>query len=758
MQMSQETIRSRRFFGKLCVAAVSVSHLAAVPGAPSEAAVSHWSKCYEAVAWSHRWDPPRHDNNAMKVMGGQIGTYQRRVINPTAKQETLDACLREAAEKKRLVFWYVPWVLGSPSFFPHWVDDGMMAGPLSDPDVAGVLNSRFVSLKMPANAPLQKQYGLTPLDFLDPGILILSSEGKVLHKMNRMTTFSADHLLFVLQSLLEAHGDQAPMPDRFRASHERFMAGDGPVEAGLDLAREALAAGETGLAASILDRVKHRITQQRHISYLHGPYAYLAGIVARRSRDGEKALASLQKAQSCQTTCPDQALLGDILVEAGIVRMKSGDLAGAEATFRKVTADHAASPRAPEAAYYLGVVLCLTQRDNEAFAVWKRLGEAHPDSIWSAKGAANSARGRPKVLIEGGVFQGYESVLWSSPAAYQLAEDSGWKRNPADARDVARRAVAFLLSLQRADGSWAGTRVPEMLPTSAIGGNLSIAALCCAALWEHRAVDPERVDAALRRAEPFLLDDLKVKRVTGQMNFEAIHWGYVDAFRLLYFAKRLPCLADPEREAVKGHMRTWVDHLVRHQDPKKGFVVSGWYGAASWMTATVTYCLKAARDAGIDVPEKVFVDAADALSEVRDPQSGLICGYGPPSDAASRQPLCEWVLSFPKGKDLSGIVKALNLYLGDFSDRIEKIRKTNWHIGKVGGAGGHYFFHNFLGAALAAAAVPGETGAKLQARMLADLCALPEIDGSFLDTTHLNGKAFGTAAALLSLKALTPAN
>src|SRR6185503_10517009 len=176
--------------------------------------------------------------------------------------------------------------------------------------------------------------------------------------------------------------------------------------------------------------------------------------------------------------------------------------------------------KGPEALYLLALVDWWNGKTPDAR--WRDLMTLHPDSPWAWRASMNIVKGAD-TLRDGPTVHNFEDCFAFDPPG--LATST---RAPAVDLDVAaRRAVRFLLRAQRENGSWNDSRyvycdTPVILPNVVT----AMTALSALALAEWRAVDPERVDAALARADKFLRDDSHVNR--GQ-NEEC----YADAYRLL---------------------------------------------------------------------------------------------------------------------------------------------------------------------------------------------------------------------------------
>ncbi len=120
-------------------------------------------------------------------------------------------------------------------------------------------------------------------------------------------------------------------------------------------------------------------------------------------------------------------------------------------------------------------------------------------------------------------------------------------------------------------------------------------------------------------------------------------------------------------------------------------------------------------------------------------------------DAAGRMPVCEGVLLQLGRSDLDKVRFALQNFW-DNVDRLEGVRRNDFH--SDGELGGFFFFHAVFHAAETVGLLPEAERAPHWQRFLKLLREIPELDGSFLDSHEL-GRSYGTAMALLTLRAAT---
>ncbi|MHC4607331.1 MAG: hypothetical protein ACYTAF_10455, partial [Planctomycetota bacterium] len=107
-------------------------------------------------------------------------------------ETTVARALARARKDKKPVCWYVDTVANSPMDRTGVVDDYMMMGPFMAPDVVDVLNRRFVPVRTSAAGAHKEKYGLKPLEFIEPGLVFLTPEGELLHKIDRIYTYNEE--------------------------------------------------------------------------------------------------------------------------------------------------------------------------------------------------------------------------------------------------------------------------------------------------------------------------------------------------------------------------------------------------------------------------------------------------------------------------------------------------------------------------------------------------------------------------------------
>jgi len=84
-----------------------------------------------------------------------------------------------------MVLWYVPRIIhstdgrpGRQMYRPAVLDRYARAVFFGDPEIATVINSRFVPVRLICDASLGRRFGISAPDVVEPAVLLLSPRGK----------------------------------------------------------------------------------------------------------------------------------------------------------------------------------------------------------------------------------------------------------------------------------------------------------------------------------------------------------------------------------------------------------------------------------------------------------------------------------------------------------------------------------------------------------------------------------------------------
>jgi hypothetical protein len=597
----------------------------------------------------------------------------------------LERAKKLAAERKRLVLWYCPRVPGTHMLRAAVLDAYARILFFTDPGVTDLVNAKFVSLRAACDPALSAATGIRMPQFIEPGFIVLTPEGKIVHAIDRLRTFNADWLRAALIEVLRAN--------------PTFNAPAG------DSADDLIRGGDD-------DKAFDRATAAQKSAIL------------RRAGKPREALA-LEAGSAAKA----RALLA------------LGDLEGARTVLEK---DDDA-----EALHLRAAIEAWSGKDPDP--LWRRLIERHPESPWAWRAAAQRIVDRDG-LRHGPMTHLYEDFFAAPPRGLVRTTTA----QGTDVELAARRALEFLLRAQREDGSWSDARysygwakymirrrVQEGLldpsyvvwPDTTLHPNfyMAVTGLSALALAEWHDAAPERIDAALRRAEAYLDDDARL--APGRCEE-----CYAELFRLLYFARR----KDVPR------MNRIVARLGRLQDG------DGFWGheyPSAFATGAIVRALVVSRQAGADVPSILLGRAADALLRTR--RDGNRHDYrhepGKPQssekNSAGRSAICELALHECGRGSLDSVAAGVDSYW-KHAAKLEAIRACDNHADEE--LAGFFFFYAMYHTLESARALDEPARGRHLEKFRVQILSLPEIDGSFVDSHEL-GKSYGTAMALLIL-------
>src|SRR5438105_11153032 len=120
--------------------------------------------------------------------------------------DSMTDALAKAKKEKKPVAWWVPTLEGSPMDRKVVLENYMLAGPFMMPGVVELVRERFVPLKLVGDPAFHKTYGVDLLEFIEPGLVFLDGDGKLIHKADRITTFSEEWFTHLLRGVLKKAG------------------------------------------------------------------------------------------------------------------------------------------------------------------------------------------------------------------------------------------------------------------------------------------------------------------------------------------------------------------------------------------------------------------------------------------------------------------------------------------------------------------------------------------------------------------------
>jgi hypothetical protein len=405
----------------------------------------------------------------------------------TAKRaDLLEQAKKLAREKNRLILWYCPRIPGTHMFRAAVLDHYAKVVFFTDPGVVDLIRSKFVPLRMCSDESLGG-LGLRKPDFIEPGFVFLSPDGRAVHAMNRIRTFNADWLRAAMIAVLRRN-------DAYNSP-----AGDS-VE---DLIRGG--DDEKALERATPDQ-KARIF--RH----EGRHREVLGLSCAAFHKGAALLA-----------------LGDL--DGSRRALETDD--SPEALYYRAAIE-VASARSPDALWKR-----LMERHPDSCWAWRAAAQKALDPDGLPRGPMThlyedystpppkglvSTTGEPAATVEGASRRALEFLLRAQ------RDDGSWS----DARYCYGWA-SYMIKRRIKEGLL--DPAYKVWPDTTLRPNFYIAvtALSALALAEWRDAAPERVDRALRKAEAYLDDDARV--AVGRCEE-----CYAELFRLLYYtqAKDVP--------------------------------------------------------------------------------------------------------------------------------------------------------------------------------------------------------------------------
>ena len=628
----------------------------------------------------------------------------------------VDEACAAAKQKGTLVLWYIHRIQektlhGNQMYRSPVLDVYARQVLFGDADTAELATHAFVPLRCVMDQKLSDRFGLKPLAFVEPAVVFLDGDGKVVHFVERIRTFHGPWFADLCVRVLE----QAKVTLAGTSVDELRRAGRWREALAMALKKDDKSAADW-LQVARLQRLLHQYAE---------------------------ALASVGKALD---TGKGAAVTADAMAERGLLLTLQGKLLDAQPALEQ--AWRSKSERAAEAGYRHA---CNTLQLGDEAAAMRRfqlVAQKHPGTRFGKRALANTTLG-PDDRPLGAAFTGFESMAVLPEAAWQgLPKDTRWQGEHRSVAAMAAAGVEFLLAQQRDSGGFTDARYAYW-PSSEITPNVwvAITAIAATALFEHRSAVPalqDRVDRALARAESYLLDPKHLNRGANED-------CYSDAYRLMYFARRANRGDDAARQQAIARMNEIVQAAAERQKAS-GFFAHEYENA--FATGAVVQELLSAKAAGASVPTQVTDKAAQALLSAR-MQTGTYVyggsvaerGDATLKDSAGRMPVCEGVLFQLGRSDLDKVRFALQNFW-DHMQRLETVRRNDFH--SDGELAGFFFFHSVFHASEVVRLLPAEEQAQHWQRFRTLLQEIPELDGSWLDSHEL-GRSYGTAMALLTL-------
>ena len=354
---------------------------------------------------------------------------------------------------------------------------------------------------------------------------------------------------------------------------------------------------------------------------------------------------------------------------------------------------------------------------------------------------------------------------------------------PPAAREIEQaihRGVAFLVKRQNKDGSWGSANITRPgdiyapVPGAHHAFKAAVTAMCITALIETGGNDAGVV-RALDRGEDWLFDHLpKVRRATPDAFYNV--WTHAYAIQgLVRMLDRKP--ADKDRRArIFNLIEQQIDMLDRYE-----LVSGGWAyydfvaktkkpsgSTMSFVTAAVLVSLREAKQAGVEMPQRLIDRAMESIRRQRKPDFSYLYGehhqFHPmhpinrPAGSLGRSQACNVAMRLWGDPLVTDAVLrtwldrlfARNLWLD--MGRKRPIPHESWF--QI--AGYFYYYGHYYAAATIEHLEPAERP-HFQNHLAHILLGLQEKDGSWWDYPLYDyHQQYGTALAVMSLLRCKP--
>lgn len=415
-----------------------------------------------------------------------------------------------------------------------------------------------------------------------------------------------------------------------------------------------------------------------------------------------------------------------------------------------VAARAAESPsmETPGARFVAGARAFWAGDDEGAREIWTGLAAEDPStSPWVAKAALESEGHGP-------IVHGFE-VPWAKLPEDALRSGRGTRAAPGvfDEAQLAARGLGFFTAMQRGDGGFVDSIYDFGGTDSLPNVHVAITALAAWAMletMERTPGDHAASRACFDRAVAYAFDD----RHLNTDDRDELIWAYLYRARL---AARWLALRPADEDRARPLLARAVADLARMQ-PEDG----AWFHEYSnpFVISACLLALSEARRVGAEIPDGVGDRGVLALLRCR-AEDGAIT-YGMPrrgrvraqvQGGVGRMPLAEAALADWGHAEDGALARAVDASF-EFHDELDQVRKYDDHASRYGYGGFFFWFDLHARVDAIARLADAEARAAARSAQRAQILALPEIDGCFVDS-HEIGRVYGTAMALICLAAIS---
>jgi hypothetical protein len=120
--------------------------------------------------------------------------------------ESITEAQKASKSSGKPIAWWVTRIVDSPMDRKIVLEKYMLSGPFMMPGVIDLMSKDFIPLKLAGNPAIHKEFGLRVGDFIEPGFVFLDSDLKVIHRVDRFTTYNEEWLVHLLRGVLKKAG------------------------------------------------------------------------------------------------------------------------------------------------------------------------------------------------------------------------------------------------------------------------------------------------------------------------------------------------------------------------------------------------------------------------------------------------------------------------------------------------------------------------------------------------------------------------
>jgi hypothetical protein len=219
----------------------------------------------------------------------QAKTPDREFKGPAAKCGSeipwilsLNEAQKQSKATGKPIAWWVPHVEHSPMDRKIVLEKYWLSGPFMMPGVIDLMSRQFVPLRLPGTPGVHKEFGIAVGDFIEPGLVFLGADLKVIHRADRVTTFHEDWFVHLLQGVLRKAGREVEERKVERSEGRRAIEAGKPDPSLFELVTGDEARWFHGVALHLVNRDGEGREQWKQIK--EGRWAWKAA--AELSRDG----------------------------------------------------------------------------------------------------------------------------------------------------------------------------------------------------------------------------------------------------------------------------------------------------------------------------------------------------------------------------------------------------------------------------------------------------------------------------------------